>query len=181
MEEIELNALLDIIKAPGWESHRRLKEYVKTVKVTSPTPEASDATEGTTAPHKRTGSQNRALHMGFTLLADSLNLSGLDMRALLKPEVNLPWTQYTVKEHLFKPFMHLMTGKESTKDLTKTGGEIEQIWNTLMRELGEKHGIEFIPFPSDDMKGLKLGAYDNAQRADGSYPEHSNTAFDETV
>ena len=171
MNEIELNGLLDIIKAPGWESHRRLQEYVKTVKVTSTEVEPNDASEGTTAPHTRTGAQNRAMHMGFTLLADSLNLSGLDMRALLKPGVNIPWTQHSVKEYLFKPFMHLMTGKESTKDLTKTGGEIEQIWNTLMRELGEKHGIEFIPFPSDNMKGLKLGAYDNAQRDD--YPEYN--------
>ena len=171
MTEAELNSLLYIIKAPGWESHRRLQEYVKTVKVTSTEIDPNDASEGTVVLPKRTQTQNRALHMGFTLLADSLNLSGLDMRALLKPEINLPWTQYTVKEHLFKPFMHLMTGKESTKDLTKTGGEIEQIWNTLMRELGEKHGIEFIPFPSDDMKGLKLGAYDNAQRDD--YPEYN--------
>lgn len=171
MTEKELNGLLDIVKAPGWESHRRLQEYVKTAEVTSVEVEQKDPSEGTTAPHKRTGSQNRALHLGMTMLADSLNNAGLDMRVLLKPGVNIPWTGHSVKEHLFKPFMHLMTGKESTTELEKASGEIEKIWDTLMRELGEKHGIEAIPFPCEPMKGLKIGAYDNAQR--DVYPEYN--------
>ncbi len=107
----------------------------------------------------------------MTMLADSLNNSGLDMRVLLRPSISLPWTGHSVKEHLFKPFMHLMTGKESTTELEKASGEIEKIWDTLMRELGEKHGIEAIPFPCEPMKGLKIGAYDNAQR--DVYPEYN--------
>jgi hypothetical protein len=153
----EYDKLTAILRDKPWLAHKLLTEYMKTVEVV-------EEVKG-----KRTSQQNRALHMAFSLLAESLNNSGLDMRALLKPEVNVPWTQHTVKEHLFKPFMRLMTGKESTTELTKTGGEIEQVWNTLMRELGEKHGIEFIPFPHEEMKGLRLGAFDNLQR--DSYPE----------
>lgn len=96
----------------------------------------------------RTKSQNNALHKGCELLADALNSAGLDMRKLLKETYNLPWNTDTVKKHLFKPFMKSITGKESTTELKKADGEIKTIWNTLLRELGEKHGIEYIRFPS---------------------------------
>lgn len=96
----------------------------------------------------RTNSQNSALHKGLGMLAEQLNTMGLDMRTLLKPEYNLPWTVESTKTHLWKPFMKAMTNKKSTTELKKANGEITLIWKTLMRELGEKHGVEYIRFPS---------------------------------
>lgn len=57
---------------------------------------------------QRTGQQNRAAHKGFEILADALNASGKDMRVVLKPEINIPWTKASVKEYLFKPIMRAM-------------------------------------------------------------------------
>ena len=104
---------------------------------------------GVHQPKQRTPAQNKGLHLGLQMIADSLNLSGLDMRTVLKPEVNIDWTKDSVKEYIFRPVMKLAVGKESTTELEKTSGEIEKVWDTVMRFLGEKHGVEFIPFPSE--------------------------------
>lgn len=97
---------------------------------------------------KRTNSQNRGLHLFFTQLATVLNEMGLDMRTVLKPTYNLDWNSYNVKEHIWKPFQIAIMGEESTTKLKKTEGQIEKIHATIMRELGNRHGVEYIPFPS---------------------------------
>jgi len=97
---------------------------------------------------QRSEQQNRAMHLAFDHLAKALNLAGLDMRIVLKPEINIPWTISSVKEHLFRPIMKAMTSKDSTTELLKSAGEIDTIWETLMRHLMEKHHIEYIAFPS---------------------------------
>lgn len=95
----------------------------------------------------RTLEQNSALHLGLGLVAKSLNEAGLDMRKVLKPEIDIPWAVESVKEFLFRPIMKIMTNKKSTKELAKTG-EMDEIWDTMMRFLGEKHQVEYIKFPS---------------------------------
>lgn len=99
----------------------------------------------------RTGTQNNALHKGFELLADALNGAGLDMRKVLKSEINIDWETWSIKKYLFKPVMELVTGKNSTTELDKTT-EINKTWDTMFRFLGEKHGVEYIPFPSEPDK-----------------------------
>lgn len=94
---------------------------------------------------KRTLTQNKALHVGFRLLADELNNAGLPIQKMIR--VDLDWNTWSVKEYLFKPFLKAMYGKDSTTQLDKHL-EIDEVWNTLMRELGEKKHIEYIPFPS---------------------------------
>jgi hypothetical protein len=95
----------------------------------------------------RTLSQNNALHLGMKLLCDALNDAGYDQRKILKPSIDIPWTPIAVKEQLFKPIMKAMTQKEHTADLDKIG-EIDDIWDTLFRHLGQKFHIEYIPFPN---------------------------------
>ena len=123
---------------------------------------------------QRTLQQNKAAHLGFQLIADALNDSGKDMRVVLKPEIAIPWTRQSVKDHLFRPVMKLMTSKESTTKLEKIG-EIEQVWDTVMRFLGENHHIEYIPFPHDpDKQKEEMGGYKtNAGNSKGyEYPEY---------
>lgn len=105
---------------------------------------------------KRTNEQNRALHHFFRLLADSLNMAGLDMKTVLKPEVSIPWTPASVKDHLWRPIQKAMLSKESTTELGKHL-DIDGVHSTLMRHLGEKFGVEYIPFPHDP---TKIGNYD---------------------
>lgn len=92
----------------------------------------------------RTVRQNRALHLYFKMLAENLNGKGLDMRKVLKPEVDIPWSGTTVKEYLWRPVQMAQLMKESTIDL-KTQ-EIDLIFNTINRHLA-KFGVHE-PFPS---------------------------------
>ena len=93
---------------------------------------------------QRTIQQNKALHLYFTLLAEALNDAGLDMRKVLKPEVDIPWTSITVKEFLWRPIQSLQLGKRSTTELTTK--DIDTIFDTVNRHIA-KHGVH-IPFPS---------------------------------
>ena len=96
---------------------------------------------------RRTVTQNNSLHLFFKLLAEALNDAGLGMREVMKPAYFMDWTAHNVKEHLWRSIQKKLYGKESTRDLNKTE-EISKIHEVLMRELGEKHSVEYIPFPS---------------------------------
>ena len=96
-------------------------------------------------PKQRTMRQNAALHLYFTQLAQELNDAGLDMRKTLKPTVDIPWSCETVKEYLWRPVMKAQLNKESTTEMTTA--DIDQVFDTITRHLGEKFGIT-LSFPS---------------------------------
>ena len=95
----------------------------------------------------RTTRQNSAIHVYFELLARALSEAGLDMRKTLKPGVEIPWSGNTVKDYLFRPIMKAQTGKDSTTELTTK--EIDAVYDTLNRLLGEKFGVT-VGFPSNE-------------------------------
>lgn len=111
---------------------------------------------------KRTNRQNKALHVLFNLLAGELNENGLDMRKTLKPEVDIPWSGPSVKEFLWRPIQKAQLTKESTTELTTV--EIDQVFDTINRHLGERFGLH-IPFPSIDEVMLRIEAEERAKRA----------------
>lgn len=94
---------------------------------------------------QRTNQQNKALHVLFRLLAEELNNAGLDMRTVLKPEVNIDWNDKMIKEYLWRPVQEVQLGKKSTTELTTV--EIDKVFDTINRHLGEKFGLH-VPFPS---------------------------------
>lgn len=94
---------------------------------------------------QRTVQQNKALHVLFKLLADTLNENGLDMRKTLKPTIEIPWSPGAVKEYLWRPVQKAQLNKESTTELTTV--EIDEVFDTINRHLGTKFGIH-VPFPS---------------------------------
>ena len=99
------------------------------------------------AEKQRTLRQNKALHLYFTLLALELNKAGLDMKKVLKPEIDIPWTTESIKEHIWRPIQKAMTIKKSTTELER--GEVTKIYETINRFMGEKHGVS-VTFPSEE-------------------------------
>ncbi len=95
--------------------------------------------------NQRTPLQNRAMHKYFTMLAEELNAAGLDMKTVLKPTVDIPWTPESIKNHLWRPVQDAMFDKESTTELTTK--DLTQVYETLTRHLGEKFGT-FCRWPS---------------------------------
>lgn len=93
----------------------------------------------------RTNQQNKALHVLFNLLANELNTAGLDMRKTLKPEIDIPWSGPSVKEYLWRPIQTAQLNKKSTTEMTTV--EIDQVFDTINKHLGEKFGIH-VRFPN---------------------------------
>lgn len=94
---------------------------------------------------KRTGQQNKALHLMFAHLAENLNSNGFDMKRTLKAHVDIPWTAQTVKDYLWRPIQEAQVMKKSTTELTTK--EIDEVFDTLNRYLGQITGV-YTPFPS---------------------------------
>ena len=88
---------------------------------------------------QRTPLQNKSLHLYCTNLANALNDAGLDMKKTLKPEIEIPWTCQSVKDHLYKPILKSLTSKDSTIDMDTKDPSI--VYEILNRFMGEKHGI----------------------------------------
>ena len=97
---------------------------------------------------KRTAQQNKAMWLFFTLLADKLNSSGLDMKKTLKQEIEIPWSKQTIHDFLWLPIQKLLLHKDSTTKLLKQE-EIDKVFDTLNLHLGIKFGIHQ-EFPSLD-------------------------------
>lgn len=88
---------------------------------------------------QRTLTQNRALHLFCEWLAETLNAAGYDMRTTLREDVEVPWTQASVKEYLWRPIQKALTDKHSTTEITTV--EPTEIHAVLSRHLGERLGV----------------------------------------
>ena len=102
---------------------------------------------------QRTALQNRALHLFYANLATTLNERGLDMRKVLKPGIEIPWSPKAVKEYIWRPIQKSQLLKESTTELTTK--DIDKVLDTITRHLGEKFGVTE-PFPSIEEVMFKL-------------------------
>lgn len=96
---------------------------------------------------KLTKKQNDALHKYFRLLAEEFGLAGLDMKRTLKPEIDIPWTEESVKNNLWRPVQKSMTGKESTQDLNSI--EINKIFEAIHFSLSTKYPDIDVDFPKE--------------------------------
>lgn len=87
----------------------------------------------------RSTKQNNSLHKFCELLAHELNSAGLDMREVLKPSVDIPWSKDAVKEFIWKPIQKSMNLKKSTTELTTK--EVGEVYEVINRHISEKFGI----------------------------------------
>ena len=92
---------------------------------------------------KRTIIQNSAMHKYFSLVAEALNDAGLDMKQVIKADVE--WSMFSVKEYMWKAIQKAILGKESTTLLKKD--EIDDVYLNMNRLTAQKFGID-IEFPS---------------------------------
>lgn len=84
--------------------------------------------------------QNRAAHLWFTHLADSLNDAGLEMKVVLAKRSEIWWTPEAIKEVLFKGVMRAMyPSKNSTTQLTTA--EFSKVTESLQMLLARDYGL----------------------------------------
>jgi len=115
------------------------------------------------AERKRTLKQNEALHKYFELLAIALNDAGLDMKKVLKAEIDIPWTKISVKDHLWRPIQKAMLDKHSTTEASTV--DYTAIYETLNRHMSAKFGVS-VAWPSRDriFTDESLRYYDEMRR-----------------
>ena len=99
---------------------------------------------------KRTLQQNKALHKWFSLVGIELTMAGLPVQLVLKKTLDVDWDKEgrLVKELLWRRAQMVVLGKTSTTELEKIG-DIDLVYDTLNRFLGEKFGIH-VPFPTEN-------------------------------
>ena len=97
-------------------------------------------------PKQRSGQENNALYLWLTQVAKQLNEAGFDMRVVLKPDVDIPWTKESAKLNLWDPIMRAQFGYDSTRQMKAS--EPCQVSETIARHLGDKLGITLPPWPS---------------------------------
>lgn len=82
---------------------------------------------------KRTLQQNKAIHVLFKMISDALNDAGLDLHAVLKSGIDIPWTPIMVKEVMWKSVLLIMKNKKSTTEMTTK--EIDEVFDVVNRQL----------------------------------------------
>lgn len=97
---------------------------------------------------QRTLTQNRALHLFCGWLADALNDAGFDMKRTLRHDADIPWTQQSVKEHLWRPVQKALTEKQSTTEISTT--DPTEIHAVLSRHLAQRLGVTCPPWPKKE-------------------------------
>lgn len=114
---------------------------------------------------KRTTSQNNAIHKYCDLLAQVFNEAGLDMKVVLRPDVDIEWTTESVKKYIWKPIQLALLGIDSTTKLKKQG-DIDRVYDTINRHLSQRFAewITPIPFPNNPNKGKE-------EKAEYDYPQ----------
>jgi len=97
-------------------------------------------------PNKRTGKENKCIHMYFTLAAYELNNIGhtFNYQGLKGNIIETEWTAELFKNTVWKSLQNALTDKKSTTDLTNS--DIQMIYRALNKWFSEK-GI-YIPYPS---------------------------------
>jgi len=92
----------------------------------------------------RTALQNRSLHLWFNQLAKALNDAGFDMKKVVRQELDIKWTDYNIKEYLFKPTAKMLFGKDSTRQLTTK--EVSEVHELIAKTISERTGV-YVDWP----------------------------------
>lgn len=133
-----IDDLTNISRLEPWRVRDALAAYIEMLKAQP----AEEKGKGT-----RTYSQNKALWLWLTMLADVLNTAGLDMKAVLKADVDIAWTKASTHDYLWIPIQKAALGTDSTTELNKL--DIDTVRDHIVRHLAEKFpGIDIPPFPS---------------------------------
>ena len=99
-------------------------------------------------PKQRTGQQNRALWVFFTMVADALNDAGYTQKKVFeKAQFFDVQCDKDFVHDIWCHFQEAKFGTDKTRDLIKQG-QIEEVHEYIMQKMGEIFGIEYIPFPN---------------------------------
>lgn len=109
-------------------------------------------------PKQRTDSQNKALHLYLTQVANELDRNGHTLQDVVKAitKVEITPTMQNIKDVVWREIQKSQLGIESTTELKKQE-DIDKVYDVMNKWLGTYFDVH-IPFPVDEQKQLeKLG------------------------
>jgi hypothetical protein len=103
-------------------------------------------------PKKRTRSQNNALHLYLTQVAEELDRNGHTLQDVVKAitKVEIRPTMLNIKDVVWREIQKSQLGIESTTELKKQE-DIDKVYDVMNKWLGTYFEIH-IPFPVDEQK-----------------------------
>lgn len=99
----------------------------------------------------RTNRQGRSIWLYCTLLAEALSEAGLDVRILLKEDLEVSWTKDLIMDIYWRTIQKTLFDTDSTRDL-KTH-QVSLVYEELNRHMS-KFGIT-VQFPDKNYKGYE--------------------------
>lgn len=87
----------------------------------------------------RSSNQNNGAHAAFRRLSEALNDAGYGIAHPFRPEMEIPYSEHTVKDLLFRPIIKALYDKESTSDLSPT--EMSHAFEVMMGRVTELTGV----------------------------------------
>lgn len=103
-------------------------------------------------PKPKTPTQRNAEHVWFRMCAEFCNEHGIEKRVVIDRlsdrGIDMPWTEESWKEDVWKPILEKVTGATSTEDESTT--DIDFLYSGLTRWFAQTFGETLPPFPSNE-------------------------------
>lgn len=95
----------------------------------------------------RTYRQNRAIHLLFRRMATALNEAGFEIRHPFKPDLEIPWSEESVKDLLYRPIItsYFKIERSSLLDTAQLSESMEILVDAVNRNTGV-----YVPIPSQE-------------------------------
>ena len=95
----------------------------------------------------RTYRQNRTLHLLFRRMATALNEAGFEISHPFKAELEIPWSEHSVKELLYRPIITSYFKLERSSDLD--AAQLSESMEILIDAVNRNTGV-YTPIPSQE-------------------------------
>ena len=95
----------------------------------------------------RTYRQNRTLHLLFRRMAEALNEAGFEIKHPFKPDLEIPWSEHSVKDLLYRPIItsYFKVERSSLLDTAQLSESMEILVDAVNRNTGV-----YVPIPSQE-------------------------------
>lgn len=95
----------------------------------------------------RTYRQNRTLHLLFRQMATALNEAGFEISHPFKPDLEIPWSEHSVKDLLYRPIItsYFKVERSSLLDTAQLSESMEILVDAVNRNTGV-----YVPIPSQE-------------------------------
>ena len=95
----------------------------------------------------RTYRQNRTLHLLFRRMAEALNEGGFEIAHPFKPDLEIPWSEHSVKDLLYRPIITSYFKVERSSLLDTA--QLSESMDILIDAVNRNTGI-YVPIPSQE-------------------------------